>query len=152
MVRAVALGLAASLSLMGLPALAQPEKPDVIPPTQGVATHDPQAPKPDPAAEAKAKADAQAKARARAAEAERRFNERVRANEVKPVDITKADIVRARVEAEAKKKAKAEAERKAQEEAAARARIAETEKRAAERDRAWDAQMKRSIGGICKGC
>jgi membrane protein involved in colicin uptake len=71
---------------------------------------------------------------------------------VTPVDITKTDIVKAREEAEAKKKAKAEAEQKTKEEAAARARIAETEKKAAERDRAWDEQMKRTMGGICKGC
>ncbi|MER2265741.1 hypothetical protein ABS774_11640, partial [Methylobacterium oxalidis] len=135
------------------PGFAPPRRPGIgppftPPPTRGAAPNDPMASKPDPAAEANAKA----KARARAAEVERRFNERVRANEVKPVDITKADIVKAKEEAEAKRKATAEAERKAREASAARARIAETEKRAAERDKAWDAQMKRSMGGICKGC
>ncbi|WP_162560446.1 hypothetical protein [Methylobacterium durans] len=137
---------------MGLSASAQPEKPIAVPPVQGVVPHDLQPPKPDPATEAKAKADAKTEARARAVEAERRFNERIKANDVKPIDITKAEIAKAKDEAAAKKKAKAEAERKAQEEAAARARIAETEKKAAERDRAWDAQMRRGMGGICKGC
>ena len=144
MVRTVSLGLATSLSLIGLSALAQPDKPVAVPPTQPAAPTDPTVPKSDPVAEAKAKA--------RAAEAERHFDERVKANEVKPVDITKTDIVKAREGAEAKKKAKAEAEQKTKEEAAARARIAETEKKAAERDRAWDEQMKRTMGGICKGC